>query len=268
MKKGQQIFNSRLTGLVEKIEKANWQNCDTKYMAGLVRERINELEQNGVACVDRFVKKLLDSCDVGKEAYWDILMEGRFAIILARNNFSDIEIEYAERGPDLKARWNRKTVYFEVTRKHPSEDDKLFSHPGAGAYWVKPAESEDIIGKIQGKLPQLKPDGINIVVLWSDTPAWSQRVLGKAHKYIKQKICGDPNRHKDLSAILFTPGGFVNGATLKQFYLFENDKASKPLGPRLVNKLESLHEKNPKQLKREFEELAASFKQLVDKRNS
>ena len=143
-----------------------------------------------------------------------------------------------------------------------------FHNPRAGAYWVKPAESEDIIGKTQGKLPQLKPREINIVVLWSNTPAWNQDVLGETHKYIKQEICDDPNRYKDLSAILFTPGGFVNSATLKQFYLFENDKASKKLGIRLAQKLKSLHERNPKQLEREFEELAASLKQLYNKRNS
>jgi hypothetical protein len=98
----------------------------------------------------------LDSSEVGIQEYLDILMEGRFAIVLARNNFSDIEIEYCDKGPDVKARWNRKTVYFEVTRKRPSEDDERFSHTGSGAYWVKSAESKDIISKIQGKLCQLK----------------------------------------------------------------------------------------------------------------
>jgi hypothetical protein len=263
----ERLIKERLQGLIEGIKKAGWRDCDKEHMARLAEERINELQKRGVYCVDRFVSKLLGSIG-GKEAYLDILMEGRFAIILARSGFSNIHIEYCDKGMDIKANWNRKTIYFDVTRKRPSEDDKRFSHPGAGAYWVKLAESEDIIGKIQGKLPQLKPSEINIVVLWGDTPAWSQVVLGEAHKYIKQEICDDPNRYKDLSAILFTPGGFVNSVTLKQFYLFENDKASKPLRPRLANKLESLHEKNPKQLKREFEELAASFKQLVDKRNS
>ncbi len=160
----------RLQRLIKGIKKADYKDCDKEHMARLAEERINELQQRGVSCVDRFVQKLLGGIS-DKEAYFDILMEERFAIILARNNFSDIEIEYAESGPDLKARWNRKTVYFEVTRKRPSEDDKLFSHLGAGPYWVKLAESEDIIGKIQGKLPQLKPGEINIVVLWSNTPA-------------------------------------------------------------------------------------------------
>ena len=106
----------------------------------------------------------------------------------------------------------------------------------------------------------MKPGEINIVVLWSNTPAWNQDVLGEAHKYIKQEICDDPNRYKDLSAILFTPGGFVNVATLEQFCLFENDKTSKRLGPRLTKKLKSLHERDLKQLQREKKELEAAFK--------
>lgn len=269
MGKEQQIIKDRLQRLTEGIKKASWTNCDVEYMASVAEERINELQQSGVNCVDKFVQKLQKLLDrIGeKEKYLDILMEGRFAIILARNNFSDIEIEYCNEGPDLKARWNRKTVYFEVTRKHPSEDDKRFSHPGAGPYWVKPAESEDIIGKIQGKLPQLKPGEMNIVVLWSDTPAWTENVLVETHKYIKQEICDDANRYKDLSAILFTRGGSVDQSTLKQFYLFENDKASKPLGPRLTKKLEFLHERDLKQLQREKKELEAVFKRMQVKGN-
>ena len=263
MQGNEPIIKERLQRLIERIKKANYKNCDVGHMAQLAEERINELQQSGVNCVERFVQRLLDRIGE-KEEYLDILMEGRFAIILARNNFSDIEIEYCDEGPDLKARWNRKTAYFEVTRKRPSEDDKRFSRPGAGAYWVKPAESEDIIGKIQGKLPQLKPGEINIVVLWSDTPAWNQGVLKEAFEYIKQEITDGPNEYRNMSGVLFTEGGGVNTTTLQQFYLF---KASKPLGPRLAQKLKSLHERNPKRLKREFEELAAAMRRLDGKRN-
>jgi hypothetical protein len=257
-------MEDRLQKLGEEIKKANYKNCDKEYMAQLAEERINELQQRGVHYVDRFVQKLLERT-VDKEAYLDILIEGRFAIILARNNFSDIEIEYAEKGLDIKARWNRKTVYFEITRKHPSEDDKRFSLPGAGPYWIKRAKSEDIIGKIQGKLRQLKPGEINIVVLWSDTPAWNQHVLGEAHSYIRQEIDDDSEKYNNLNGVLFTNGGGVNTTTLKQFYLFKNDKASKPLGIRLTKKLDSLHERDLKKLQREMGELAAAFKRLKSK---
>ncbi len=256
------IIEGRLQRLIEGIKKADYKDSDNEHMARLAKERINELQQRGVYCVDRFVQKLLDRVN-DKEAYLDILMEGRFAVILARNNFSDIEIEYCDKGPDLKARWDRKTVYFEVTRKRPSGDDKLFSHPGAGPYWVKLAESEDIIGKIQGKLLQLKPGEINIVVLWSDTPTWNHAVLGEAHKYIQQEINQNPEMYKKLSGVLFTEGGGVSYERLTPFCLFRNDKASKTLGPRLARKLESLYERNPKQLKREFEELADAVQRTL-----
>ncbi len=263
MGKEQQIIRDRLQRLIEGIKKANYKNCDAEHMARLAEERINELQRSGVKWVDRFVQKLLKV--VGKkEAYLDILMEGRFAVVLARNGFSDIEIEFCDKGSDLKAVWNRKTVYFEVTRKRPSEDDGRISR--SGAYWVKRAESEDVIGKIQGELHQLKPGELNVVILWSDTPEWSEHILEEAHQYIKQEICEDTNRYKNLSAILFTTGG-VNGATLKQFYLFENDKASKPLGHRLTKKLKSLHERDIRQLKREKKELEAAFKRMQAKGN-
>lgn len=255
----ERIIKGRLQRLIEEIKKADWEDCDKEYMARLAEERIDELQQSGVNCVDRFVHKLLDRIG-DKEQYFDILMEGRFAIILARNNFSDIEIEYCDKGPDLKSRWNRKTVYFEVTRKRPSEDDKLFSQPGA--HWAKHSKSEDIIGKIQGKLPQLKPGEINIVVLWSDTLAWNQVVLREAHKDIQQEFDQNPEAYKKLSGILFTEGGGVSPERLTPFCLFRNDRASKPLKPRLARKLKSLYERNPEQLKREFEELAEAIQRL------
>ena len=261
MGKEQQIIRDRLQRLIKGIKKANYKNSDAKYMAQRAEERINELQKSGVKCLDRFVQKLLHGI-VGKEDYLDILMEGRFAIILARNKFSDIEIEYCDRGPDLKARWNRKTVYFEVTRKRPSEDYERFSHPGAGPYWIKPAESQDIVGKIQSKLHQLKPGETNVVVLWSDTPEWSERVLEEAAKYIQQEINQIPEMYKKLSGVLFTESGGVSYERLTPFCLFRNDKASKILGPRLARKLESLYERSPKQLKKEFEDLADAVQRL------
>ena len=264
MGKEQQITSNRLQSLIEGIKTANWKNCDLEYMSRRAEERINELQQSGVNCVDRYVQKLLDRIG-NKEEYLDILMEGRFAVVLARNGFSEIEIEFCDKGPDLKAVWNRKTVYFEVTRKRPSKVYEQRSR--SGPYWLKPGESEDVIGKIKPKLRQLKSGELNVVVLWSDTPEWSEHVLEEAHKYIQQEICNDPNSYTDLSAILFTESGGVDQTTLKEFYLFENNKASKSLGHRLAKKLDNLHERGLKQLQREKKELEASFKRMQVKGN-
>ncbi|MFC2013561.1 hypothetical protein ACFLU8_01575 [Chloroflexota bacterium] len=194
-------------------------------MARLAEERISELQKRGVYDVGKFIRKLMDRVN-DKETYLDILMEGRFAVIFVRNNFSKIHIEYCKKGQDLKTNWNKSTVYFEVTRKSPNKDDRLFPHPGAGPYWVKPAESEDIIGKIQGEIAPIKAQRNKYYSsMESSTPAWNQVVLEETDKYIKQEICDDPNGYEHVSAILFTPDGFVNSATQKQFYLFENDKA-------------------------------------------
>ncbi len=261
MEEKERAIKDRLQKLTERMKLVGYNN----YMIQRAEERVNELQRRGVYDVDKFVRKLTDRVN-NKEDYLDILMEGRFAVILARNNFSHIHIEYAERCPDLKASWNKRTVYFEVTRKHPSREDQQFSQSGAN--FLRHARSEDIISRIQGKKRQLQSGQVNILVMWSDTPTWNQVVLEEAHEYIKQEICDDPEKYKDLSAILFTEGGGVSYGRPKPFYLFKNCKAAKPLGTRLARKLESLHEENPKQLQREFEELAASFKQSDDKRNS
>ena len=254
----ERFITDKLQRLTEKIKKANYKDCDKEYMARRAEERINELQQRGVNCVDRFVQKLLDRIG-DKEAYLDILMEGRFAIILARNNFLDIEIEYAKKGPDLKARWNRKTVYFEVTRRHSEVDEWGEWAQREGAYCVLSDRVDNTIYRIGGKLSQLQDNEINIVVIWSDTIRLLPPVIKEAFEYIKQEITNEPKKYKNLSGVLFTEGGGVDSATLKQFWFFENDKTSKPLGPRLAKKLDSLHERDPKQVKREFEELADAF---------
>jgi len=251
------IIEDRLQRLIEGIKQADYKDSDNEYMARLAKERINELQQRSVYCVDKFVQKLLERVK-DKEAYKDILMEGRFAIILARNNFSDIHIEYIDEGPDVKATWNRNTIYFEVTRSRPSEDDRVVQNRAA---FVSQDSVESIISKIQGKLPQLQSGCINIIVIWSDTINWLPRRMKEAFKYIQQGNDQNPEEYKDLSGVLFTNGG-VNMATLKQVYLFENKEASKPLGPRLFNKLDNLHERNINELQRENEELAAGLRQL------
>lgn len=258
----ERIIKERLQRLIERIKKANYKDCDKEHMARLVEERINELQQRDVHCVDRFLQKLLDRVD-DKDAYLDILMEGRFAIILARNGFKEIHIEYCSEGPDIKAEYNGQTIYFEVTRRHADEDEWAGQN---GVGWASSDRVENIIARIREKLRQLQSGKINIVVLWSDTVALGKHEVKEAFDYIIQED-QETRAYKKLSGVLFTNGG-VDSATLKQGDLFENDKASKPLGPHLAQKLKSLHERNPKQLKREFEELAAAMRRLDDKRSS
>lgn len=258
----ERIIKDRLQRLLEGIKKADYKDCDKEHMVRLAEERINELQQRGVHCVDRFVQKLLDRVD-DKDAYLDILMEGRFAIILARNGFKEIHIEYCNEGPDIKAEYNGQTIYFEVTRRHTDEDEWTGEYGAAGP---SPDRPENVIDRIRGKLGQLQSGEINIVVLWSDTVKLGKPDVEEAFKYIKQEINDDPEKYKSLSGVLFTEGGGVSYTRLTPFHLFKNEKASKLLGTRLARKLECLYEKNPKQLKKEFEELAAALKRITAKR--
>jgi len=254
MEQEEQVIRSRLQKLIEKMERLGYND----YMRKRAEERVNELRQRGVCGVDKFVQKLIDRVN-DKEAYLDILMEGRFAVILARNKFSKIFIEYGEEGPDLKADYNRRTVYFEVTRRRPSGDEWA-EQPEAS--FASADKAENIISRIQEKIRQLQSGQTNIVVIWSDTINLLPPDLKEAFEYIKQEIIDDPEKYKNLSGVLFTEGGGVDVATLKQFYLFKNGNASKPLKTRLTRKLESLHEQNLKQLQREMEELVAAFKKM------
>ncbi len=253
----ERIIKEKLQNLIERI--SLMKEVDNDHVIKLVKERINELQQRGVCGVDRFLQKLFDSAH-NKEDYLDILMEGRFAIILARLGFKEIHIEYCEAGPDLKANYNDNTVYFEITRRRPTEDDQSIQSRAA---FVSRDRVENIISKIQGKLRQLQSDEINIVVVWSDTIRWSQHELEKAFECIRQEIRDDPEKYKDLGSVLFTNGGGVDTATSKQFYLFKNNDASKQLGNRLAEKLDNLHEQDLKKLQREWKEIAAAMKRLA-----
>lgn len=259
MEKREQVIEGRLQRLIKRMRELGY----NEYMIGRVAKRVNELQQRGVYCVDRFVQKLLDRVNE-KEAYLDILMEGRFAVILARNKFTQIHIEYSDEGPDIKANYHMSIVYFEITRERPGEEDIEIQSTVA---FVSAKRMENIISKIQGKIPQLRNGEVNIVVIWSDTVRLSLPEIEEAFKYIQQEIDQNPGTYKDLSGVLFTESGGVDVATMKQFYLFKNNKASKPVGTRLGRKLESLHERDLNELQKELEDLTAAVKQLKAKRN-
>lgn len=249
MNRQERIIQERLQRLIERMKKPNY----NEYMVELVKERVHELHYRGVNCVDRFVQKLLDRIE-DKESYLDILMEGRFAIILARNTFSKIQIEYAERGPDLKAVWNRGTVYFEVTRHRPGEQDVNALNK---AIIVSPKKLKSVKKKIQDKLKQLIDDQINIIVLWSETITSSLIEVKEAVQCIVQESEIKQGKYTKLSGILFTEN---KG---RDFKLFRNEKASRPVGVRLAKKLEFLHERDPKDLQREEDELATSLRRTM-----
>jgi hypothetical protein len=228
------------------------------HMIKVAKERITELDKSGAKGLDKFVQKLMDRLS-DKEAYLDILMEGRFAIILARNNFSNIYIEYNSEGPDLKANWNGNTIYFEVTRKHPKEDEWVNN---TEAKSIRPVPINTTVAKITCKIPQLVADEINIVVVWSDTIELGTHEFKEATEQLTELIKSSSDECKNLTGVLFTEGGGIDTSTLKQFYFFKNDYAFKKIGIRLAKKLDSLHERDIKIVQKEMEELYKAMQRL------
>jgi len=227
-----------------------------------LEELVCELQQRGVGSIDRFLNRLSGRLS-SEKGYLDILKEGRFAKILARNGFKEIEIEYCKEGPDIKAKYNKRTIYFEIARKRENEREQKLQERGEAGFFL-PYRTDNIISAIQEKLKQLQSGELNIVVLWSDTVRLGLLEIKEAIKYIQREIKAEPEKYKELSGVLFTDG--TDTATLKQFHLFKNDKASKQLPDRLIKKLGKLLEEDPGTLQREAAELAAVIKRRLDSR--
>jgi hypothetical protein len=248
-------IQSKLNGLCEKMRQAGYE----EFKINRVIELVNELQQRGVRGIDKFLKRLSQRIS-NKEAYSDILREGRFARILARNGFKQIEIEYVNKGPDVKARYNGRTIYFEITRKRENDEDEAIHQSKDGVGWISPYRLENILSTIQGKLKQLKDGELNVVVIWADTISLATRDFKEAVKYIQQEIDIAPERYRRMSGILFTTGVSYHNGTPKQFHLFSNGKADARLPNRLANKLQSMTEENPRYLKKRHDDLAAALR--------
>ena len=179
-----QAIEDRLQELIKRMKELDYH----EHWVRFTFEYVSQLQEKGVLAVDRLVQRL-ERCTKGsdKKEYWEVLMEGRFAATLAHNNFSGIEVEYCSNGPDIKATWNRNTVYFEVTRKRSLEDEWADqSEPFVRSIVASQDSIENIISKIKAKLKQLKDAEINIVVLCSSTIAVDEHDIGEAFKLIEK----------------------------------------------------------------------------------
>ena len=241
-------MENRLQKLGEEMIKVGYKEHWIKH----TKEWFDELQKSDVYDIDIFTRKLKARVD-NKEAYSDILREGRFAFILARSGFSKItfmkEIKSC-RLPDIKAEYSRQTIYFEIKRRRPNIKDEWAEE--SEAFAISPDSTENVISIIQNKLRQLIEGEINILVLWSDTISLDKIEVMEAFKYIQQEIESNPESYKRLSGLLITNGGF-SIPSMKQCRLFRNDTASKPLSPRIAKKLDCLNEKSPKQLEKASE---------------
>ena len=149
--------------LTARITSLGYQNSTIE----LTKEVLTKLKRKKIL-VENFLQKLFSRANSNtEEDYLDILMQGRIVLILIKNNFPNIQIEYSLKGPDIVSNYYGENIYFEVTRKRPNEDDERFQQPGV--HVISPPKTENTIEKIQEKLPQLKSGEINIVVLCSET---------------------------------------------------------------------------------------------------
>lgn len=225
-----------------------------------LHEVIEDIVKYNIQGIDPFLRRLLRAVGV-KEEWVSIRREGRFAVVLAKNGFSPVYLEPSESGPDIKTYYNGNAVYFEVTRRREDVEEWKLAEPNV-VDWIKPDSAENTIARIQGKVNQLQPGEINIVVLWSDTIALNHLKMQEAFQCIQQEIENAPGVYGTLSAILFTTGG-VNMSTLKQFYLYQNANAAKPLPAAIIQKLETMTERDLAELQKEYDEIAEAMRRHI-----
>jgi hypothetical protein len=225
-------------------------------------EVLEDIVKYNIRGIDPFLSRLLRAVVV-KEEWIDIRREGRFAVVLAKNGFSPVCLEISQSGPDIKAVYDGIAIYFEITRRRAAIDEWKTKQPDA-LNNIKPDRAENTTSRIFGKVRQLQPDEANIVVLWSDTIGLNHLEMQEAFQYIQQEIQNTPDGYRMLSAVLFTTGG-VNMSTLKQFYLYQNVKAAKPLPAAIIQRLETMTEHDLAELQKEHDELAKSIWRQIAK---
>lgn len=230
------------------------------------KELVCELQQAGID-VGGFTK-VLSGRVAAKQDYMDIYVEGRFAVTLSRNGFSEVDLEWCRKGPDIRAKYNRQRLYFEVTRRRPKGDEWAQSkeRSGAGTDEVPPDSTEDVVSKIKDKLEQLKAGAINFVVYWSSTVRVTCREFEDAVTCLRKKIGWAPELYRNLSGVVFTEMEGIEYPSLKQYHVFVNDTACRRVGTRLKSKVESLHSRPIRELKNEQRGLELALERLKRER--
>jgi hypothetical protein len=250
----QKLFNQ----LVSKMTLPDYNNVNLERLNEVVKDIVNY----NIHGLKPFLRRLLRAVSI-KEEWVDIRREGRFAAVLAKNGFSSVYLEPSENGPDIKAVYNGNTVYFEVTRRREAMDEWKLAKPGV-VDTIEPDKTENTISRILQKHKQLQPGEINIVVLWSDTIGLDHLEMEEAFHYIQKEVDNSPDLFKKLSAVLFTTGGVSYHPSPKQFHLYININAQRKLTDAIIQKLETMTERDLAELITEHEALAASFKKLVN----
>jgi len=224
------------------------------YKIQRLREIVGGLQSNGVDC-SKFLTILTQRVS-SEQDYYDIFMEGRFALLLVKNGFIDVCLEFCGTGPDIKCSFDSTTLYFEVRRKRPFHNE----WNEKGVENASPYPPQNIVSIVDEKLGQLPSNEVNIIAFWSDTIGFEEREVRAAW----ETIINNPEKYRNLSCMLYTSAGY-DMSTLQQCYVYPINSAWKPLSQRLLDKLNSLGELELSVRQKHRDELNAALKKLSEK---
>ena len=192
-----------------------------------IRKLIDNLKERGIQNIVPFEKKIRSTigCPLKFE---DMFFEGKFVYSVAKqvNSVENIKFYPTDKtkGPDCKFDYKGNFVFFEFTRFRV--DEKLRESLALVQNQTKlcniPYGHEEIWSKIKGKLDQLIPKEINLVVLYSSHDARGQHDFRyTVNKYLDDEI--NKELLKYLSGVLFAEGWntppelWVNNKAEKKF---------------------------------------------------
>jgi len=252
----QAVPRDRLEKLTEKMKQSGY----SAYKIQRLCELVGELCEIGVNCLERFLQLLLDRVN-SEQDYYDIFMEGRIALLLAKNGFQDLCLEFCEKGPDIKCMFEGSTLFFEVRRRRPIGNKWENDFVG----FIKPYPPENIVSMVDEKIGQLQKEEINIIAFWSDNIDFDRREIGQAAELIEKRILEKPEDYGDLSCLLYVSGGYDMG-TLQQCYAFPFRSSAKPPSQALIDKLNSSAEEELSIRQQHKSDLTVAFEKLKKKR--
>jgi len=161
--------------------------------------------------------------------------------MLIQGGFSNVQIEPFDKGPDIKASCDGCILYFEVTRRRPTEADYIIEKT-KGPWWVSPEKDDTVIGKIRDELSQLINGEKNIIVVWSNTIKLGKPEVQQAFKSINEEIENNKEAFHKLSGVLLVQDEKIDLTMPEEIYFSPNNYASNQLPCWLINKLECILE--------------------------
>lgn len=175
-----------------------------------IRKLIDILRKSGIQNIAPFEKKIRSTIGCPLE-FEDMFFEGKFAYSVTKQLNSIENIKFyptgKTKGPDYKFDYKGNQIFIEFTRFRVDEElrkNLMISQSNTKLINI-PYGYEEIWNKIKGKLIQLIPNEINLVVLYSSHDARGQHDFRHVtNNYLDNKI--NEGLLKNLSGVLFAEG--------------------------------------------------------------